>query len=225
VFLEVRERHLVNTARAEADWPLPGTRYEALQLDAASGALLADAPHASHVDVTGDGAAVFDFTFGQDTELIGNAALKLHVSTQDQDDIDLFVGLEKLTADGTKVGFPFQSLYDDGPVALGWLRASHRELDPVKSTEAQPWHTHTRQLPVQRGEVIDVEVEILPSATLFRAGETLRLIVQGCELYPYWGDSVVIHHGDTANTGTFTVHTGGEHASRLVLPVLSGGLA
>jgi len=29
--------------------------------------------------------------------------------------------------------------HDDGPVALGWLRASHRELDEEKSTPYQPF--------------------------------------------------------------------------------------
>jgi uncharacterized protein len=222
VSIEVRDQHLVGEVRDEDDWPLPQTRYERLYLEAASGSLATAVPSAAStadVDVM-SGAAVFEITFDRDTELTGNTALTLFVRTDDADDIDLFVGLEKINPDGSKVGFPFQSLYNDGPVALGWLRASHRELDPARTTEAQPWHLHTRELPVPRGEVIEVDVEILPASTFFHAGETLRLIIQGRDLYPYPGDTVVIAHEQTRNAGRFHVHTGGEHPSHIVVPVI-----
>ena len=47
----------------------------------------------------------------------------------------MFVALFKLDADGNQVGFPYYAQFEDGPVAVGWLRASHRELDPERSTE------------------------------------------------------------------------------------------
>ena len=43
----------------------------------------------------------------------------------------LRVALQKLDEKGQEVGFTFYSFYENGPVALGWLRASHRALDRV----------------------------------------------------------------------------------------------
>ena len=222
VTIEVRDQHRTGEVRGESDWPLPATEYQCAYLDANRGNLSFDAATATGIVAVEVelGSAVFEMTFDRDTELTGNTALKLFVHTDDADDIDLFVGLEKLDRAGEKVGFAFQSIYSDGPVALGWLRASHRELDPERTTTAQPWHTHRRELPVPRGEVVEVEVEILPSSTLFRAGETLRLVVQGRELYPYPGDPVVIVHDQTRNVGSFHLHTGGDTPSHLVLPVI-----
>src|SRR5690606_13525127 len=91
------------------------------------------------------GEAVFDIRFAQDTELTGYCKLKLWVEAEDADDLDLFVALQKLDASGRPVGFHFYAFYDDGPAALGWLRASHRELDETRSTPWQPVHQHVRE--------------------------------------------------------------------------------
>src|SRR3712207_7668373 len=56
-------------------------------------------------------------------------------SAEGADDMDVFVAIQKLDRDGTIVPFAYYAQFEDGPVALGWLRASHRELDRTKSTE------------------------------------------------------------------------------------------
>ena len=66
----------------------------------------------------------------------------------DGDDLDVFVALFKLDADGRQVGFPYYAQFEDGPVAVGWLRASHRELDPERSTDYLPVLAHRRALPL-----------------------------------------------------------------------------
>jgi predicted acyl esterase len=66
--------------------------------------------------------------------------------------------------------FPFFSTFDDGDVALGWLRVSRRALDEDASSPQQPIYLHQRDEPLQAGEVVPVEIEIWPSGTLFRAG-------------------------------------------------------
>ena len=62
------------------------------------------------------------------------------------------------------IGFPYYAQFEDGPVAVGWLRASHREPDPELSTEFLTVLAHRRALPVPRGQVIEAEIEILPPA-------------------------------------------------------------
>ena len=65
--------------------------------------------------------------------------------------------LQKLDADGNKVDFPFFSTFEDGNVALGWLRVSRRELDEQKSTPHQPKYAHQSDQLLAPGEVVPVQ--------------------------------------------------------------------
>jgi len=136
--------------------------------------------------------------------------------------MDMFVGLHKLDAAGASVPFAYYAQFDDGPVALGWLRASQRELDLQKSMEWQPVHTHTRVQKIVPGEIVLLDIEIWPSGTCFKAGETLRLMVQGTDINRYPKDKVPVYfrHEASANKGRHTVHAGGEHESYLLVPVI-----
>jgi len=60
------------------------------------------------------------------------------------------------------------------------------------------------------------EVEVLPSSTLFEAGSSLRLVVQGHELrdYPSFG------HTDSVNRGRHRLYAGGRYDSFLVVPAV-----
>lgn len=168
--IEVREGYLQGETHDEERWPPAATEYRPLFLDATAGELAVD-----HVAVEADtaydsasGKACFEDVFPEDTEVTGNVRLQVWMRTDEAGDLDVFVGIEKLGRDRTKVGFVAQSMFCDGPVALGWLRASHREIDESRSTEGQPWHPHHRELPVPRGTPVLLDLEILPSSTLFR---------------------------------------------------------
>jgi predicted acyl esterase len=136
--------------------------------------------------------------------------------------MDVFVGLQKFDAKGEFVPMAYCAQFDDGPVALGWLRASHRDLDPVKSTEWQPVHTHTREQKIKPGEVVPLDIEIWPSSTRFEAGEKLRLVVQGTDLNRYPKDKALRHyrHEASINRGWHVIHAGGRYDSYLVVPVI-----
>src|SRR5207248_256316 len=64
------------------------------------------------------------------------------------------------------------------PVAKGWLRVSHRELDPELSLPYRPYHRHRRRLHLAPDEIVRVEVEIWPTSMVFRRGHRIRLDVQ-----------------------------------------------
>src|SRR6185437_7651940 len=130
-----------------------------------------------------EGRALFDYRFAHDTELTGHMKLRLWLEARGSNDADVFVAIQKLDAGAAPVGFMFYAFYENGPVALGWLRASHRALDANRSTAWQPVHPHDREEPLPEGEAVALEIELWPSATLFRAGESLRLIVQGSDIY------------------------------------------
>jgi predicted acyl esterase len=225
VLIEVRERANVGEVRAEAEWPLARTQFRKLYLDSARGTM-AETPPASAGEVRyeprdTDGRAVFDYTFAQDTELTGHAKLRLWVEAVDADDMDLFVALQKVDRHGELVPFVFYALMENGPVALGWLRASHRELDPARSTPEQPVHPHTREQRLSPGERVPVDIEIWPSSTRFRKGERLRVIVCGQDVQQEGPPNAPFaRHEDTRNRGTHVIHAGGPYDSHLLVPVI-----
>jgi uncharacterized protein len=225
VRLEVRERANVGTVRAEREWPLARTRYRKLYLDARNATLSGSRVRVSSdvrynpTDVTG--RAEFVHTFEQETELTGHMKLKLVVEALDADDMDLFVALQKIDTRGASVPFVFYAMMENGPVALGWLRASHRELDRKRSTPHQPIHAHLREQLLKPGERVPVEIEIWPSSTLFRTGEKLRVIVQGQDVQREGlPNAPFALHENTRNRGTHVIHTGGDTDSHLLVPVI-----
>ena len=162
-----------------------------------------------------NGRAVFSCRFKQAAELVGGMRLKLWVSTSEGDDLDLFVVLRKLDSSGKEVFFSGYNGYESDGVAKGWLRASHRELDPPRSTALRPWHSHTSIQKVRPGDIVPLEIEIWPSATLFEAGSTLQLTIQGHDAARY----PAFRHRDLVNRGRHTIYTGGAHASWLAIPM------
>ena len=223
VRLEVRERAGVAMERAEREWPLARTDYRQLWLDAATATLAEQAPAAEGMTsfVPGQGRAEFDMRFDSDTELTGHMKLRLWVETDEGDDMDLFVAVQKLDAAGGHVGFCFYAFYENGPVALGWLRASHRALDPKRSTAWQPVHPHDREEPLTPAMPVPVDIELWPSSTLFRAGETLRLIVQGSDIYTDAAPGLPFaRHERLRNCGRHQLRTGGRFDSHLLVPVI-----
>ncbi len=192
---------------------------------AASGGTLTDAPVAAPAELRYDareGRAVFDYRFARDTELTGHMKLKVWIEADGSQDADVFVAVQKLNAASEPVGFTFYAFYENGPVALGWLRASHRALDAARSTAWQPVHPHDREEFLTPGQTVPLEIEIWPSATLFRAGETLRVIVQGADIYTDALPNLPFaHHRNTRNSGQHVLRTGGKFDSHLLVPVVS----
>jgi uncharacterized protein len=222
VRVEVRERYSAGKVRAETQWPLAGTRYTELYLDAASRTLqrgTVDTESSCAYDAT-EGRAVFDVAFGEATELIGHMKARLFMEAEGSDDMDVFVAVQKLDATGAIVPFAYYAHFEDGPVALGWLRASHRELDPVRSTGYQPVLAHRRELKLEPDEIVALDIEIWPSGTRFEAGERLRLVIQGSDINKYPQPLVYARHEETVNRGRHRIHTGGRHGSYLLVPVV-----
>ena len=83
---------------------------------------------------TPDGSATFTLRFDADTELTGYMKLRLWISSDASDDLDLFVGIRKFDRRGKELHFPDFNHIEHGLVARGWQWASHRELDEKRST-------------------------------------------------------------------------------------------
>jgi len=167
--------------------------------------------------------AVFDIVFAEDTDVIGNSALRLFVETENATDADLFVGVEKLDTDGNEVYFFSASGGNaNGPVTRGWLRASKRALNTERSTDARPVLSYATDEPLTPGDAVHVDIPLMPTATRFRDGEALRLIIQS------WSDPGQWEGGETPQwaairTGRTHLHTGPQARARLLLPTLQPG--
>ncbi|WYB33587.1 CocE/NonD family hydrolase [Streptomyces sp. SM1P] len=179
VRLEIRDRldHVV-AVRDEQEWPLARTEWRRLFLGE-GGTLAENESGAGSVgfDLRRD-AAVFDHRFDEDTEVSGPMTLSLRVATTGSTDPRLFVAIEKWS-DNAPVPFEGSYGYGRDRVAQGRLRLALRELDPVLSTPHQPEHTFRTLQPVRDGEEVEVLIPLSSSATRFRAGDSLRLMVAG----------------------------------------------
>jgi predicted acyl esterase len=157
---------------------------------------------------------VFSIRFDRTIELIGGMRLKLWISTSEGDDLDVFVVVRKLDSSGREVFFSGFNGYERDAVAKGWLRASHRELDLSRSTPLRPWHTHARIQKLRPGEIVPMEIEIWPSATIFEAGSILELTILGHDAVKY----PAFRHEKLVNRGWHTIFTGGKFDSVLIVP-------
>ena len=170
------------------------------------------------------GATFLSEPLEEDTVLAGYSKLVVWVASTSED-MDLFVSLRVLDEQNREVDYCGPALIpgistDFYPLAKGWLKVSHRALDAERSTEFRPKHTHLRadHAPLRDGEIVPVEVEIVPNTGLIRKGHRLRVDVQ-----PYTG----VGHGNRhAYDGSYhdgarnTIYTGPEHPSYVQLPVL-----
>src|SRR5208282_1462517 len=137
-------------------------------------------------EAMGDGVTFMTPPLKQDTEITGPSAVKLFVSSSTSD-ADIFAVLRVFGPDLKEV--VFQGAIDPHtPVGQGWLRASHRKLDPKLSTPYRPYHTHTRKEPLKPGEVVALDVEIWPTSIVVPAGYRVGLTIRGKD-YVYPGPS------------------------------------
>ncbi len=207
--------------RDEQQWPLANTEWTRLHLDAAAGSLSAEPPGSGSVSYDAPaGSARFQTDPVDDVlELTGPLMLRAWVSSSTED-MDLFVALRDLGPEGEEVhgvgprGGPV-------PMAVGWLRASHRDLDPERSLPYRPFHRHDRILPLVPGEPTLLEVEIWPTSIVLMPGHRLALDISANDAH-----MVALVHNSALDrsaarfAGINTIHTGPEHDSHLLLPVI-----
>ena len=120
----------------------------------------------------------------RETEITGPLAAKLYVSSEAVD-ADLFLVVRLFTPNMSEVTFQ-GALDPHTPIAQGWLRASHRKLDPKLTQPYRPYHTHDEKQPLTPGHVYELDVEIWPTSIVAPAGYRLGLTVRGRD-YEYPG--------------------------------------
>jgi len=166
--------------RHENEWPIARTRWTRYYLDPAAHRLAPEpASTASSVafDALGDGVTFVGAPLERETEITGPLAARLFVSSSTTD-ADLFVVFRVFTPDLREVVF-VGAIDPHTPIAQGWLRASHRTLDPKLSTEYRPYHAHDELQPLEPGRPVALDIELWPTSIVVPPGHRLALTARG----------------------------------------------
>lgn len=240
VVLQVRHPGERFVERHENEWPLQRTRWTPLYLDPADHRLV-DKPPARERSVSyaglGDGVTFLTPPLETETEITGPIAAKLFVSSETED-ADLFLVLRVFTPNMREVTFQ-GALDPHTPIAQGWLRASHRKLEPTLTLPYRPYHTHDERQPLTPGQVYELDVEVWPTCIVVPAGHRVGLTVRGRD-YEYPGGPGAglgvlgavftgvgpFQHNDPRDRPpeifgkTVTLHCGPGRPSHILLPII-----
>jgi putative CocE/NonD family hydrolase len=201
------------------DWPLPETKFTPFYLHE-KGLLW------EHEYRRNEGSSSFEdslrargsleFTtpeFVEKTEVIGPIALKLYASTS-SDDVLWFVSLREIDAQGNK-----------RLISRGWLRGSHREIDAARSKPWQPFHPHTKAEPLTPEQIYEFDIELRPTANLFRRGSRLELKISCKDDPPKHAlEGVGVGHIRRQASSRITVFHNEDYPSQLLLPITRGNV-
>ena len=195
------------TPRGEHEWPLARTQWTHYYLHPADRSLRTQPPAgAGTVSYTGfaSGVTFMSEPLAAETEITGPSAAKLFVSSS-TDDADVFVVLRAFDPDGNELLFS-GATDPHTPIGNGWLRASHRKLDAVRSTPYRPVHTHDESRRLKPGEITELDVEIWPTCIVLPRGYRIGLTVQGKD-YDEGGAAHISNSGNALRGSGVFIHT------------------
>jgi putative CocE/NonD family hydrolase len=234
-----------NKWRYGADWPLPETQWKKYYLD--SWERLREEPFVpSSRDGSKEPDAFVQMPLAQtrtvqrlrymtdplpeDTLIAGPSALHLHASIN-REDTNWIVILKDVgpdvsvrTAREGETSVPAD--LPERELVRGWLKASHRALDPKRSKPWKPWHPLTKEAskPVAPGEINEYAIEILSTANLFEKGHRICIDITSMdvptgtagftnvEYFPY--------HLCSSKTTLHEIYHSAKYPSCLLLPVI-----
>ena len=194
--------------------------------------------HAVEYEALGNGVTFRTPPLERETEITGPMMARLYVSSSTAD-TDLFVIVRVFDPAGKELTF-MGSTDPNTPIANGWLRASHRRLDPKKSKPWRPYHPHDRVEPLTPGEIYECDVEIVTSShrgagRLARRADgarqglrVRRRALRVREEVPLRDARHGRHDaqrsgqppGGRSSAGRVTLHAGGGRESYLLLPII-----
>ena len=239
--VQLQVRHMDKfVERMENEWPLARTQWTRYYLNPADYSLSKEPPSVEgkiEYEALGDGVTFLTPPLEEETEVTGPSAAKLVVSSSTED-ADIFLVLRVFTSDMKEV--VFQGAVDPHtPIGQGWLRASHRKLEPVLSTEYRPYHSHDEKQPLSPGEAVELDVEIWPTCIVVPAGYRIGLTVRGRDyIYPGGGGGRLSYmkneftgcgpflHNEPRDRppkifgGKVTLHIGPERPGYVLLPII-----
>ncbi len=239
VELHIRHPDEKFVIRAENEWPLARTQWTKFYLTpersfgpkAASGSAIT-------YEAMGEGVTFSTAPLTEEVEITGPVAAKLFLSSETSD-ADVFLALRVYDPKDKEVLF-IGSNDPRVPVGLGWLRASHRKLDPVKSTPYRPWHSHDELQPLEPGKPVELDVEIWNTSIVVPKGYRIAVTIKGNDydhglgvaevanaMYPMKGVGPFLHDIEEDRPPaifgkSYTLHFDAGKEPYLLLPVIPG---
>jgi len=234
-----------NKWRQADDWPLPETQWTKLYL--ASWERLKFEPFvpASVDDEQPPDAFIqmpptqtnkieklcfFSDPLPEDVLVAGPSALILYASI-DQEDTNWIACLKDVGPDVSVRTVREGERERPGTLAAreltrGWLKASHRALDPERSKPWRPWHPLTRKarMPVKPHQINEYAIEILSTANLFRKQHRICLEISCLDLPTGVAGATnaeyVPYHVASSKTTLHKIYHDAIRPSHLLLPII-----
>jgi predicted acyl esterase len=208
-----------NKWKETTDWPLPETKWTPFYLHE-------DELLSEHEHWPNEGSDSFEDSPWQrgsleyyspalveDTEVIGPMALNLYASTTDNE-VLWFISLREVDRQG-----------NERVLTRGWLRGTHREVDPKHSKPWAPFHPHTRSEPLTPGKIYEFNIAIIPTGNLFKAGSKIKLKISCTDDIPKHAfEDIAAGNIRRQSPSRITVYHDAEHPSHLLLPITSGNV-
>ena len=234
-----------NEWRSASDWPLPETQWtkfylnswERLRTDPFSPSSVEDElPPDAFVQMpptqtnTIAKLRYLSDPLPHDTLVAGPVVLNMFAEI-DQDDANWIVSLKDVGPDVSvrTVREGEREIPADLPereVSRGWLKASHRALDPQRSKPWKPWHPLTReaQQKVVPGDVTEYAIEIMATANLFRRGHRICIEIASADMPTGVAGATnaeyVPNHICSSKTTLHKIYHDGRRPSHLLLPII-----
>ncbi|MCC7107194.1 MAG: hypothetical protein IT307_18835, partial [Chloroflexi bacterium] len=206
--------------RTESEWPLARTEWRQLYLGGPSGGVEGTLDWT----VQNGGEQTYemvpdsqDWVWGKPRLVYRSAPVDEPLEVTGPLQLDLWLASSAADTD------LFVTLFDEGPggstrvLTKGWLRASHRAIDPARGRPNQPWHPHTSTEPLTPGQPTLLPIEIISTCNVFHPGHRVRLEIGSCDSLaenPFW------YHRGLVSPVRNTVLGGGSQASVLHVPVI-----
>ena len=208
-----------NKWKEAEDWPLPETKWTPFYLH--EGELLSehehwpneaqisyeDSPwHRGHVDY-------YSPNLVEDTEVIGPIVLNLYASTTDTEVLWL-VSLREVDKEGK-----------EKVLTRGWLRGTHREVDPSRSKPWAPYHPHNKSEPLIPGKIYEFDIGLIPTGILFKAGTRIKLRISSSDDAPKHAfEQIAAGNIKRQSSSRVTVYQDADRPSHLLLPITGGNV-
>jgi uncharacterized protein len=166
----------------------------------------------------------------QDVLVAGPSVLILFAAI-DQDDTNWIITLKDIGPDASvrTVREGERELPRDiheRELTRGWLKASHRALDPKRSKPWRPWHRLTRkaQQKVTPGEINEYAIEIMATANLFRKGHRICVEIASADMPTGVGGATnaeyIPNHVCSSRTTLHKIYHDTRRPSHLLLPII-----
>jgi uncharacterized protein len=210
-----------NRYRDENEWPLARTKWTKLYLGV-NGSLTFEEPGWNEKPDSFTNA--FPLMPGQKVPALRYATAPLNDDMEITGPLALYL-YASITATDTNWICELEDLAPDGKTtraAIGWLRASHREVDEAQSKPYQPHHPHTRALPVTPGKVELYAIDFREMCWAFKVGHRIQLLVKAQDA-PWEGTSYIYRislHLQPGKEVQHAIRHNPEYPSHLLVPAI-----